>query len=229
MHSLAATLDYFNRKERNLLVRAILGREEEQLPLSERFRNQVANALDLKCIPVNAWWATDYHISWLAGALALFVKGDNETTRKIKWPNPKNASERRLVEGNQEDIDLVIAAGCNLILIEAKGFGYFGNAQLTHKLTRLELLHDFYGKLVGPKPAESAITFHFLLISPTRPSALTTSWPSWACKGQDDPWIELEIDKLKSVFRVTRCDKDGKSSAGGECWCIKQVRRWRFS
>jgi hypothetical protein len=132
-----------------------------------------------------------------------------------------------LVEGNQEDIDLVVATGCNLILIEAKGFGYFGNAQLKHKLARLELLHNFYGELVSAEPLEPGVTFHFLIISPTRPSALTTSWPSWACKGQEVPWIELKIDKEKPVFAVTRCDDRGRSSAVGDFWRVKPVHRWR--
>ena len=233
MHSLADALDAFNRKERNLLVRAMLAKEE-RLYLNEPFRDQVAQKLEFASIPEDAWWATDYHISWLAGALALFVKGE-ERAQSV-WGNqqyPRNPQypkqdNQRLVEGNQEDIDLVIATGCNLVLIEAKGFGYFGNAQLKHKLARLELLHNFYSELVGrPEPSEPAVTFHFLIISPTRPSALTTSWPSWACKGQEVPWIELKIDKGKSVFEVTRCDERGMSSAGGDFWRVKPVHRWR--
>jgi hypothetical protein len=225
MHSLADALETFNRKERNLLVRAMLA-EEGRLPLSENFRNEVAKKLGLQSIPKDAWWATDYHISWLAGALALFVKGYEEA-RDITWPNPENKHKRRLVEGNQEDVDLVIATGRNLVLTEAKGFGHFGNAQLASKLTRLELLHDFYNELVGTEPSEHSVTFHFLIISPTAPSKLTTSWPSWACKGQDVPWIELKLDKGKSVFEVTRCDGTGTSSAAGQRWRVKPVHRWR--
>ena len=59
------------------MVRAILGHEEKRLQQSVPFRNRVTNELeDFAGIPVDAWWATDYHISWLAGALAVLVKGD---------------------------------------------------------------------------------------------------------------------------------------------------------
>ena len=115
MYSLDAALDSFNRKERNLLVRAMLA--DGRLPLlGKSFCDQVTEKLGFG-IPEDAWWATDYHISWLAGALALFVKGYEET--RI-CPNPENEHKRRLVEGNQEDVDLIIATGCNLIFIEAK-------------------------------------------------------------------------------------------------------------
>jgi hypothetical protein len=118
MHSLDDALDRFNRKERNLLVRAMLA-DGRLPPLSKHFCDQVGQKLGFP-IPESAWWATDYHISWLAGALALFVKGE-ETARDI-WANRENTDNRRLVERNQEDIDLVIATGCNLVLIEAKAY-----------------------------------------------------------------------------------------------------------
>jgi adenylosuccinate lyase len=74
MYTLAGALESFNRKERNLLVRKILGQAGSP-SLSKRFSDQVAQKLGLQSIPDKAWWATDYHISWLAGALALSGKG----------------------------------------------------------------------------------------------------------------------------------------------------------
>jgi hypothetical protein len=73
---LPAALERFKRKERNLLVQAMLGHNEEKpLQLADSFLHKIAGALDdLKSIPADAWWATDYHISWLAGALAVLVK-----------------------------------------------------------------------------------------------------------------------------------------------------------
>lgn len=219
MRSLADALESFNRKERNLLIRAILAKEGH-LPLSKSFRDEVEKKLHFP-IPEDAWWATDYHISWLAGALARFVKDDEKTARK----NPKNEDNRRLIERNQEDVDLVIATGCNLILIEAKAFGFFSNAQLKHKLARLELLHNFYVEIVGTNlPANQVVQFHFLIISPLPPTKrLTTCWPSWACKGQDVPWIHLQLPPTP-VFLVTRCDKDRRISDLGQYWCVKPAR-----
>jgi len=228
MHSLADALDRFNRKERNLLVRAMLA-EGGLPPLSKPFCDQVAQKLGFP-IPEAAWWATDYHISWLAGALALFVKGDEETARKIIWENPENTNNRRLVERNQEDVDLVIATGCNLIFIEAKAYGHFGNPQLKHKLARLELLNDFYIEMVGTNPPENQIVhFHLLIISPRKPtSSLTTCWPSWACKGQDVPWIPLQLPtSTRPVLWVTRCDEAGTSSDDGQSWRVKSAKAIR--
>jgi hypothetical protein len=81
---LAGALERFNRKERNLLVRAILGHGKQPLHLAKPFRDQVQVAckLDLGCISEDAWWGTDYHISWLAGALAFLVKGKAAVFRR---------------------------------------------------------------------------------------------------------------------------------------------------
>jgi hypothetical protein len=233
MYSLEDALASFNRKEHNLLVQAML-RQEGPLCLSERFRKQVATKLGLQQgIPESAAWATDYHISWLAGALALFVRGEEETARDMwknpektddRWPNLKKPDGRRLVEGNQDDIDLVIATGRELILIEAKAYGHWENEQLASKLARLELLHDFYCKeLVVEQPSEDRINFHLLLISPNPPEKLDPKWPGWACVGQDVPWIPLKLDKTKSIFEVTRCSKEIPSTATGELWRVNKV------
>jgi hypothetical protein len=175
----------------------------------------------MKDIPEDAWWATDYHISWLAGALALFIEGD-ETKR---WPNkPEKKGGPQLVEGNQEDMDLVIATGCDLILIEAKAYGAWNNAQLASKLERLELLHKFYKSLVETDSSRRHINFHFLLISPPHQTELAVTWPAWACRGEGPPWIELKIDRPESGFEVVRCDAvKGKKSALGDSWRINRV------
>jgi hypothetical protein len=72
MNSLAEAPKRFNRKERNLLVRAVLAQESRPMELSEEFRTTVAHALQLPPIPSDVWWATDYHIAWLADALAVY-------------------------------------------------------------------------------------------------------------------------------------------------------------
>ena len=70
MRSLVKALERFNRKERNLLVRAATGNRESPLQLSLDFRERIAAALGLReGIPADAWWATDYHIAWLAAVI----------------------------------------------------------------------------------------------------------------------------------------------------------------
>ena len=139
---LAEALDSFNRKERNLLIRAALGHKDGQLPLSDSFCEQVRSKLKIELPNPRWWWATDYHINWLAGALCLYVEGKDQALKS--QCNPKDeAHNRRLVEGNQEDIDLVIVTGNPLIMIEAKAYSPWSNAQMASKLERLELLHHY--------------------------------------------------------------------------------------
>ncbi|GAA0607485.1 hypothetical protein GCM10009416_50490 [Craurococcus roseus] len=213
---LAQALERINRKERNLLIRAALGHKEVPLRLSSAFRKQVAKKLNLMSeVPEDAWWATDYHISWLAGALTVYVEGDGAlTTAK---PNPW-FGERRLVEGNQEDVDLVVAFGKELLLIEAKAYGAFSNAQLASKLVRLNLLHDYY-KGLG-LATECPVNFRILLISPMPPQKLTTIWPNWVRAEAGVPWIPLELNTSASVLEVRRCNQDGQISAAGDHWRV---------
>ena len=122
-----------------------------------------------------------------------------EVLAKVCYALDEKTDNRRLVERNSEDVDLVIATGCKLVFIEAKAYGFFSNSQLKHKLARLELLHNFY---IGMKPPpEYAVDFHFLITSPKKPtSKLTTCWPRWACKGQDIPWIPLQLPTPRDQF-----------------------------
>ena len=213
MTELATALEHFNRKERNLLVRSILGHWETPLQLSEEFRRTVASELNISILPETAWWATDYHMSWLAGALAVYL--NDEPALAHGRPNPAS-NNRRLVEGNQEDIDLLIAAGQHLIMVEAKAYGSWSNKQVASKLERLDLLLAYYDeirRLGGP------IHFHLVLMSPHRPQKLKEILP--ARLSQRWPvlsWIPLKLET--SVLEVTRCLPDGKSSAEGDHWRV---------
>ena len=120
----------FNRKERNLLIRDMLGGPD----LSEGFSERLAQALVV--IPEkslkSAWWATDFHFDWLAGALLTFVKGERLSRELVQGNQPK------LVQGNQQDLDVIVAAydpaptaetRHHLILMEAKAYSYFATKQ----------------------------------------------------------------------------------------------------
>ena len=132
MRSLVNALERFNRKERNLLVRDAIGHNESPIPLSQGFRDKIAKRLGLQEeVPADAWWATDYHIAWLAGALSVYALGEGALEQT--WANPP-ANQRRLMEANQEDIDLVVSWETRIVLIEAKGYSCFSNTQLESKL-----------------------------------------------------------------------------------------------
>jgi hypothetical protein len=202
--SLVDALESFNRKERNLLVRYALAESDppplSPPPLGKSFCEKVGGEIGAS-IPNNAWWATDYHIDWLAGALALFVQGDTAEKQK-------NNGE---VAGNQEDVDLLIAFDRTLIFIEAKGHSSFGNEQLQSKIKHLNSFYSFYERIAGGQ--QRAIEFHFLLISPKEPKKLEINWPDWTCNRGRVPWIELKVDR--GARRVVRCDQEGVEGKHG--------------
>jgi hypothetical protein len=217
VNSLAEALDRFNRKERNLLIRAILGHGNERLCLSEGFRDSVTKTLKLtRPVPADAWWGTDYHINWLAAAIAIYLDGE---TALGKYRN--RGHKPSLVEGNQQDIDLVIAAEPDLILIEAKAYGTY-REQIEKKVNRLNLLHNFYEELRGQAPRPRDICFHLLLFSIDQadPGAGCPSWANENLKPSDKiPWIPLTLGRTRSsILQVTRCRDGGKRDAKGGYW-----------
>jgi hypothetical protein len=213
---LAHALESFNRKERNLLVRAVLGHKDAPLLLCDSFRAQLVEKLGIE-LPSEAWWATDYHFDWLAGGLCLYVEGIHQAKepRQNRSAVQDNGDIRHLVEGNQEDIDLVIATGQHLIMIEAKAFGAWDNRQMASKLERLRLLHEYY---LGFDKKDQPVHFHLLITSPRKPEKLDADWPTWACREGEVPWIPLDLNCADDLLEVTRCDQAGRSSATGEQW-----------
>jgi hypothetical protein len=102
MNPLANELERFNRKERNLLIRNILGCPGKTLPLAKDFCERLAKTVGIPKESLDgAWWATDFHFDWLAGALLTFMKRE---------PLSRRDNDSKLVMGNQEDLDLVVAA-----------------------------------------------------------------------------------------------------------------------
>jgi len=168
-------------------------------------------------LPETTWWATDYHISWIAGAMAVYL--NDKVALEHGRPNLESNS-RRMIEGNQEDIDLLIASGQHLIMVEAKAYGAWSTKQVLSKLQRLGLLLAYYDQI---RQGDAPINFHVVLMSPRRPqllpqklkkdmpTRLSQLWPEL-------PWIPLKLET--SVLEVTRCQPGGKSSADGDHWCV---------
>jgi hypothetical protein len=215
MDSLADALELFNRKERNLVVRHILGHAESPLRLTASFRRTVAELVKLRsdAIPDDASWWTDYHFDWLAGALTVFMKG--ETASSVDHANRFKRDKQALIMGNQEDVDLVIAAGCQLFLIEAKAYGHFKKAQCESKLDRLELLLEYYNLLAST--SHRRVEFHVLSLSPSRSARAKQvhNWPRVHALGDETiSNVDLPLGDLTKK-RVTRwdCEKGMPSGA----------------
>ena len=212
MKSLVNALERFNRKERNLLVRAAIGNPESALQLSVGFRAEIVTALGLKEeIPADAWWATDYHIAWLAGALSVYALGEGALEQT--WPNPE-IDHKRLMEPNQEDIDLIVSWDNHIVLIEAKAYSCFSNPQLKSKIARLDFVQGYYKELVGSHNIN--VDFHLLLISPRAPAKLDVAPPSWLCPTGIIPWVKL--NGVGDRLMVSRCNTEGEVGAYGDRW-----------
>jgi hypothetical protein len=215
--SLCDALERFNRKERNLLVRDALGHTDQRLKLSESFRNRIRDALRIKNeIGADAWWATDYHFDWLAGALTVYVDGGvNEDARK-------NAV---LIEGTQEDVDMIIATGSDLILIEAKAYGAWENGQFKSKLDRIERLQEYLGNIEQNSHPERRIRLHLLLMSITTPQKLNVDKCPESLKREGQiPWIKLDVLSEPDLL-VSRCDKLGNEKVSTEYWRLVKLKR----
>jgi hypothetical protein len=222
MNPLANILERFNRKERNLLIRDILDCRGKTPPLGGDFCERLAKAVGISKESLDsAWWATDFHFDWLAGALLTFMKGETRT---------RQDNSHKLVMGNQEDIDLVVVVHIpaaetphHLILIEAKAYGHFTTNQYRSKVKRLTRLHKFYIELERESPHK--ISFHYVLYSPTKPANLVPMVLPWQSNVATAPaHIHLKFTLPgSSILAVTRCkDKDAPDIKGAYWECTRQ-------
>ena len=216
------------------MVRAILGHKEKPLRLSKSFQEKVLVALGIN-IDENAWWATDYHYDWLAGALAVHVVGADDAVQKRgqrkarqnRSSQKSSDAANRLVMGNQEDADLVIASGSDLVLVEAKAFGVFTNKQMTSKLARLELLQQELVEMTKTFKPGHEVGLHLLLISPRDPQEhkpwpdWLKAWPDWLKRRGRIPWIKLDLSS--GILDVSRCDNNGKRMVTTDYWRIGEL------
>lgn len=226
MSKLVQCLARFNRKERFWLLNNALG--EHSTCLGEQFRNEIKKVTGL-AVPANAWWAMDYHLDWLVGALHLYNGGKE---------NEKLVNDKKLIIGNHQDIDFVVAFKDTLILIEAKGDTSWTNKQLRKKVDRLiEIREHGYFEPVQLK---------YILMSPVESAKLSLSestklllseedWPDWM-KKKDDPqqplWMPMTLgyrdtensgdnESARNNFvKVVRVNDAGKPDIKGQSWSI---------
>lgn len=220
--NIVEALRQFNRKERYWLIRNALGPSSGQL--GEDFRNAIGALLGIQ-VPEDAWWAMDYHLDWLVGALALERDGGMVGDAQLNLVAHVNNEPVALVQGNQEDVDLVVAFGSTLILIEAKGDTSWSNTQLNSKVARLQLILGEAG--TAPSSLDH-LSVYFILMSPKESGQLKRdlggAWPVWMLKDGKPMWIPMRMaeDGLEPAFlRVVRCqDKNGLVGKEGSYWKI---------
>ena len=215
MPDLIDLLSRFNRKERFFLVRQALGHEggAKGFTLAPGFRGNLRDAIDAIKVEVPdtavAWM--DYHLDWIAASLWAYE--NPESVGKAVHNADKVAT------GTQQDIDLLIAfkGGDDycLVLLEAKGDDAWSNDQLREKAERLT-------KIFGPDGTNyPGVKPYFCLTSPRKPQKLETKcWPTWMRRDGKDPYYWLKLDLPSPRLHVTRCNSGGKSSKGGNYFCI---------
>jgi hypothetical protein len=216
MTSVIDYLEKFNRKERYYLVKWATG----GFDLSDECRSSLGRATGLS-IPDERFVFMDYHLNWLFAAINL---GSAQAATTAPYPNSlmDEVSGLRMIQGNQEDVDLLVAfedaSVTHLVMVEAKADSAWSNSQLNSKARRLEAIFRNAGQSIAP---------HFLLASPERPRFIRCQdWPGWMRSGDEPAWVKMpRPDNLEVVFR---CDDAGKRSNAGEYWTMRPVPRHRM-
>jgi hypothetical protein len=212
---LVETLAQFNRKERYWLLRNALGQSTDPKavpdapPLSDEFRARLRRQLELE-IPSNAWWAMDYHLDWLYAATVL-LRGKQQPA----YSNELSRTGTKGIQGNQEDIDFLIAFDKTLILIEAKGDTPWSNEQLSSKWNRLQHIFGELGENFKPMPELDNVVY--LLMSPRGIEAVKV--------GDLNHYVWLQLAMDEKLLKVTRCTEDGTVNRSGEFWKTESIKK----
>lgn len=197
-----------NRKERFFLVAEALGKPT--FKLSDDFLKCVSDAFGLS-IPTSAFVAMDYHLDWIYAG--VFLSQDGVDVSGIH-PNPD-----RLISGNQEDVDLIIAFEADglthIIMLEAKAETGWTNKQAGSKADRLEAIFGSDGRRF---PTSCP---HYGLISPRRPQQLATAeWPRWMLDDDGNViWLPLTVQPERA--KVTRVNESDRPDQEGQFFSMK--------
>ena len=208
MRGFIENLKSFNRKERFYLVGMALGNKEfNEFNVSRHFAEKLSETFGLH-VPENAFCAMDYHLDWIYASLFLASKGNLNDI----YPNTD-----RIITATQQDIDLLVtfqqAGEHHVIMLEAKGATPWVNGPLNSKAARLAVI---FGE--GGDRFESVIP-HFAIVSPREPRWLNYNrWPEWMRHDNTVPWLKLQMPP--GLRKISRCDKEGHSTQGGEYWQI---------
>lgn len=221
-------LHNFNRKERDHLMKFALSDSPSHPTISDTLWNKIApNAPRLdKPDERKMFVGMDYHLNWLFAALKLSEHYENNRIdpQKNVWPKSLKDSEKPSgppIQGNQEDIDLLIAFHedekvLHLILIEAKFDTGWGSKQFRSKARRLNAI-----KSVTDRFTDLHVKWNLMLASPSHSgptrgafsSSSLSDMPSWIIEREGEtkavPHFQFGPEKLCHVKRVS----DSKGSA----------------
>jgi len=149
----------------------------------------------------------DYHLNWIYAAAYLSSPStqpaDVHENREVVEPDDKLT--HRIIQGNQEDIDLVVAfedgPTSHIVLVEAKGVTGWNKKQLNSKAARLKAI---FGALGNYFPHMQP---HFVIVSPLESKHIAPeNWPDWM-KGDAVKWLPMDVPS--DLLIVKRVDASG--------------------
>lgn len=220
---LVKALRRFNRKERYWLLADAIGDPFYELSCS--FLRKISSALDVD-VPSDAWWAFDYHFDWLHAVLS---SGPDFDIDRLVNESPRS-NRPEVIKGNQEDIDLIVAFGKTIILIEAKLWTGWSNEQIASKGRRLadlkvEHVQPYFLLTSQKKPGR--LKYKYLSAGSSKPD-----WPDWALIGEGGQPLHVVLSKGQEgepVSQVSRCDacapgETPTRTAKGEFWHVFDLK-----
>lgn len=203
-----------------MLLRWIVG-GEYGFPLGSGLRTAITQRLEWQ-VPDRVFIGTDFHLDWLYAAL-LHVSG--------RWPleTPVTAADLATSSGkpvdsvltaSPEDLDLLLCwhyqGGYRMILIEAKAYGSWDNAQLTSKIKRLSAVFGQDGQ------AFPFITPKFVLTSLRPPQKVSVvGWPAWAVDAEKPVHLQMPSPS-RLRYQTERCDEIGRRRRNQGYWRIRK-------
>jgi hypothetical protein len=198
-------IERLNRKERYFVIAHATGTRD--LVLGADIRDKISQQTGAE-VPASARLFVDYHIDWLVASLRLAF----DHPARLSFKNTGQA-----VQGNQEDIDLLVAfeerSITHLVMIEAKAAVTWSLSQVRSKVARLNSMFGKDGKqfpLVKP---------HFLLLSPRPPSPqVVKALPKWG-DASKERWMQLNYPKERLVVERTLASK--KPSRTGRHFTVR--------
>jgi hypothetical protein len=170
----------------------------------------------------------DFHLDWLYAALAC-PELDSKNMSKPGITRDQQAAYLGTVKGSQEDIDFVLTFSTladgkrveHLVLIEAKGVGYFTNVQMSSKYKRLQAI---LGAACAP---HEELKIYLVLMSPRGVGKGLGAMPLPLQKilGTEKPFVmHLPMPQPQAMLKVSCSLESGTESKDGAFWVVTPRR-----
>jgi len=212
--TLVDALRLFNRKERFILLEHATG-SGDHLRLGSDFADSLSAAIGVD-VPQGAYLAVDYHLDWLYAAIRTYLGGWSTDGGVLHTADGEPVHAAALT-ASQEDVDLIVAWEkaeiSHIIMVEAKAYSGWTNAQLRSKVRRLRQIFDDDGCPLATRHVggpHSSIRAHFVLTGFGESAGVDPAgWPPWTI-GQTGRPRFLALRKPTERWGVQRTDADGK-------------------